>query len=80
MASVRAKGKKFTAPPDRPKWPMDALIKELNPVVRGWGNYFRWGHSTRKFTQVDSYVRECLSLYDSKKRGKSGRRWGQMHT
>jgi len=34
----------------------------------------RWGNSTRKFTQVDSYVRERLALYDSKKRGKSGRR------
>ncbi|GAC1488324.1 MAG: hypothetical protein NVS1B16_15600 [Pseudarthrobacter sp.] len=80
MASVRAKVKKITAPPDRLKWPMDALIKELNPVLRGWGNYFRWGNSTRKFTQVDSYVRERLSLYDSQKRGKSGRRWGQVHT
>ncbi len=80
MANVRAKVKAITAPPDRLMWPMDALIRELNPVLRGWGNYFRWGHSTRKFTQVDSYVRERLSLYDSKKRGKSGRRWGQVHT
>ena len=80
MASVRAKVKKITAPPDRLKWPMDALIKELNPVLRGWGNYFRWGNSTRKFTQVDSYVRERLALYDSKKRGKSGRRWATLHT
>ena len=80
MANVRAKVKAITAPLDRLKWPMEALIKELNPVLRGWGNYFRWGNSTRKFTQVDSYVRERLSLYDSKKRGKSGRRWGQVHT
>jgi hypothetical protein len=45
-----------------------------------WGNYFRWGNSTRKFTQVDSYVRERIALWDSKKRGKSGRRWGRVHT
>lgn len=59
--------------------PLKALVKELNPVLRGWGNYFRWGNSTRKFTQVDSYVHERLALYDSKKRGRSGRQWGKVH-
>jgi RNA-directed DNA polymerase len=49
-------------------------------VLRGWGNFFRWGNSTRKFVQIDSYVRERLALFDSKKRGKSGRRWGEVHT
>ncbi|MBV9355339.1 MAG: hypothetical protein JO023_07405 [Chloroflexi bacterium] len=56
------------------------VVVELNPVLRGWGNYFRWGNSTRQFTQVDSYVRERLALHDSKRRGKQGRRWGQVHT
>jgi len=80
MASIRAKIKAITAPRDRLKWPTHALVQELNPVVRGWGNYFRWGNSTRQFTQVDSYVRERLALHDSKRRGKQGRRWGQVHT
>ena len=80
MASVRTKVKTITAPRDRRKWPMEALVKELNPVLRGWGNYFRWGNSTRKFTQVDSYVHERLALYDSKKRGRSGRQWGKVHS
>jgi hypothetical protein len=80
MASIRAKVKAITAPRDRLKWPLRALVKELNPVLRGWGNYFRWGNSTRKFTQVDSYVRERIALWDSEKRGKWGRRWGRVHT
>jgi group II intron reverse transcriptase/maturase len=80
MASIRAKIKAITAPRDRLKWPTHALVQELNPVVRGWGNYFRWGNSTRQFTQVDSYVRERLALHDSKRRGKQGRRWGHVHT
>jgi len=42
MTSVRTKVKKITAPRDRQKWPMKALGKELNPVLRGWSNYFRW--------------------------------------
>jgi len=55
-------------------------VDELNPVLKGWGNYFRWGNSSRKFSQVDAYVRERLALFDSKKHQKRGRRWGEVHT
>lgn len=80
MTSVRAKIKAITAPRSRLKWPMPKIVNELNPVLRGWCNYFRVGNSTRKFTLIDSYVRERLALWDSKKRGRSGRRWATEHT
>jgi RNA-directed DNA polymerase len=32
------------------------VIAKLNPVLRGWGNYFRTGNSHRKFVQLDTYV------------------------
>src|ERR1700731_2486071 len=32
------------------------IIAKLNPVLRGWGNYFRTGNSHRKFVQLDTYV------------------------
>jgi len=79
MASVRAKVKAITAPRYLLKRPMHEVVEELNPVLRGWGNYFRWGNSTRKFTQIDSYVHERLALFDSKKRKKRGRRWADEH-
>ncbi len=60
--------------------PIGDLVAELNPVLRGWGNYFRWGNSARKFSQVDEYVRKRLALFDSKKRQQRGRRWGATHT
>ena len=31
-------------------------IAKINPVVRGWGNYFATGNASGKFNQVDSYV------------------------
>ena len=74
MASIRAKVKAITSPRERLPWPIQRLVAELNPVLRGWGNYFRWGNSTRKFDQVDDYVHDCLALFDSKKRHKQGRR------
>jgi group II intron reverse transcriptase/maturase len=80
MASVRAKVKAITAPRSRLTWPIGELVAELNPVLRGWGNYFRWGNSSKKFSQIDDYVRERLALFESKKRQRAGRRWGQVHT
>ena len=31
-------------------------IAQLNPVLRGWGTYFRTGNAANKFGQVDDYV------------------------
>ncbi len=32
------------------------VIRDLNPVLRGWGNYFRTGNASLKFHQIDRYV------------------------
>ena len=32
------------------------VIRDLNPVLRGWGNYFRTGNATDKFQEIDGYV------------------------
>jgi group II intron reverse transcriptase/maturase len=55
---------------------LQEVIDELNPILRGWGTYFAVGNSSRKFQEVDSYVRERLHLFLSKKHGRSGRGWG----
>ena len=36
------------------------VIVDLNPVLRGWGNYFRTGNASIKFQQVDRYVNQRL--------------------
>jgi RNA-directed DNA polymerase len=45
------------------------LIARLNPVLRGWGNYFRTGNATRRFTQIDRYVRYRLGLFLARRQG-----------
>jgi RNA-directed DNA polymerase len=79
MAGLRAKVKEITAPRRRLKEDLGVLVGELNHVLRGWCSYFRWGNSARQFSWIDEYVRERLALFDSKKRGKHGRRWGRAH-
>lgn len=31
-------------------------VEKLNPLIRGWRNYFQHGNSTRRFKQLDEYV------------------------
>jgi group II intron reverse transcriptase/maturase len=38
------------------------IIAVLNPVLRGWGAYFRTGNAARKFHQLDKYVVRRLNL------------------
>jgi RNA-directed DNA polymerase len=47
------------------------VIAELNPVLRGWGNYFRTGNAATKFRQVDRYVVDRLRGLMVKKRGRN---------
>lgn len=47
------------------------IIAELNPIIRGWGNYFRTGNAGDKFTQVDRYVVWRLKRLMIKKRGRN---------
>jgi len=36
------------------------VIASLNPVLRGWGQYFRTGNASRQFLTVDLYVVDRL--------------------
>ena len=51
---------------------MAVVVEDLNPVLRGWGAYFRYGNSARKFTVIDSYVHERLAKLASVKHGTLG--------
>jgi RNA-directed DNA polymerase len=46
------------------------IIKKINPVIRGWGNYFKTGNAARKFNQVDSYVWQRLYALARKRKGR----------
>jgi len=60
--------------------PVSAVVADLNPVLRGWGAYFRNGNSGRKFNAVDGYVHERLAILASRKHGLRGRNWATCFT
>jgi Group II intron, maturase-specific domain len=55
---------------------LTSVAADLNPVLRGWGGYFRRGNSAWKFSTLDSYVQERLAILDNAKRGRPLRSWG----
>ncbi len=46
------------------------VIADLNPVLRGWGNYLCTGNAARKFNQLDSHVWRRLHRFLVKRRGR----------
>ncbi|MCA1678163.1 MAG: group II intron reverse transcriptase/maturase [Actinobacteria bacterium] len=47
------------------------LIAELNPILRGWGNYFRTGNAAERFIQLDRYVAWRLKRLLVKRKGRN---------
>ena len=47
------------------------LISDLNPVLRGWGNYFSTGNAARKFIQLDTHVWRRLCDFMVKRKGRN---------
>jgi len=49
---------------------MRSVIAELNPVLRGWGQYFQTGNAADHFTDVDDYVEKRLRSLRVKRAGR----------
>jgi group II intron reverse transcriptase/maturase len=57
-------------------WRMDDIrdvIAELNPILRGWCNYYRTGNATRHFISIDRYVTDRIVRLLRRRRCHQGR-------
>lgn len=70
MKRVRARIRDLTG---RRRWAgmkdIREVIRVLNPVLRGWGNYFRTGNASDKFRQIDRYVEMRLQRLMARRGG-----------
>lgn len=55
MVRVRQRVREIT-PRTRCHADLRTIIEALNPVLRGWGQYFRTGNAARQFISVDDFV------------------------
>jgi len=55
--------------------PVDKLIAKINPVLRGWVNYFRIGNSSKCFSYIKDWVEKKVRRHLMKARGRRGFGW-----
>ena len=67
---IRGKVKKITKTARPIK--INQVIKELNPVIRGWVNYYRIGNASSKFGKIKWYVESRIRKFMRKRRNESG--------
>jgi RNA-directed DNA polymerase len=69
MQRVRTRVRELT-----PGWRCHAdirtVIAGLNPVLRGWGNYFRTGNAADQFNSIDGFVVRRLRALRRKRKGR----------
>src|ERR1700694_2083418 len=56
-------------------WPVETVIAKINPILRGWVNYFRIGHSSICFGVVKRWVEERVRRHLMRARGRKGFGW-----
>ena len=55
--------------------PVGKVIEMINPVLRGWVNYFRVGDSHRCFSMVKHWVEKKIRRHLMRARGRKGMGW-----
>ena len=60
--------------------PVDKVIAEINPILRGWVNYFAIGHSSRCFSHIRSWVEKKIRRHLAKARQRRGFGWKRWST
>jgi len=70
MKRIRQRVKDLT-PRGRCHADLRVVIADLNPVLRGWGEYFRTGNAARRFNQLDTYVWRRLRALRLERKGRN---------
>ena len=55
--------------------PIGALIAKINPILRGWVNYFAVGHSSRCFSFIRDWVEKKIRRHLARARLRQGFGW-----
>ena len=57
--------------------PVGRVIERINPILRGWVNYFAVGHSSRCFTFIQDWVERKIRRYLMRARLRPGFGWNR---
>jgi len=57
--------------------PVDRVIYLVNPILRGWVNYFRIGHSSQSFSYIKGWVEKKIRRHLMRARKRRGFGWNR---
>jgi hypothetical protein len=57
---------------------LEEKIKYLNPIVRGWANYFHWLNSGEHFHKIGRYLIQRLNRWNRRKHGRTRRSYRRL--
>lgn len=77
-AGIRAKVQELTRYERTEK--VEEVIREINPVIRGWVNYFKIGNSSRSFNEIRHYIVQKVMRYVRRKQLKRGFGWKKLNS
>ena len=60
--------------------PVGRVIAEINPILRGWVNYFRIGNASRCLAYVRLWVEQRVRRHLMRARGRRGFGWKRWST
>ena len=55
--------------------PVGKVVEQINPILRGWVNYFRVGNSSRCFSMVKDWVEKKVRRHLMRARNRKGYGW-----
>jgi RNA-directed DNA polymerase len=55
--------------------PVDRVVQLINPILRGWVNYFAVGHSSECFSFIQDWVEKKIRRHMGRSRNRSGFGW-----
>jgi len=60
--------------------PVERVVEVINPILRGWVNYFAIGHSARSFSYVRNWVEKKVRRHLMRSRQRKGFGWKRWST
>jgi len=75
MKAIRQRIKESVATRQVLSHSLAEVVEALNPVLRGWAQYFGRGNANRQFAAIDRYVTFRLARFDQDKRQRDSLGW-----
>jgi len=80
VKKITEKIKAVTSEGWRLSLPMEDLVKTLNPILRGWAQYFKVGNSWKQFSRLHLHTLTRLVLFQERKCGRKAGSWSANAT